>query len=93
MLLLGMQMSRLKRNLSNDAVQQFCTDCNGLPTLVMTGAKDSIVPPARANALAAALHNSFVTILPECGHLSHEESPAALLSLLKSFVHKALPGV
>lgn len=84
-------MSRLKRDLSNDAIQQFCDDCNGLPALVITGAKDRIVPPVRAQALASALHTSYVAILPECGHLSHEEAPVALLSLLRSFVHKALP--
>ena len=83
-------MSRLKRNLSNDAIQQFCHDCSGLPTLVVTGAKDRIVPPARANALAAELHNSFVAILPECGHLSHEEAPVALLTLLRNFVYSSL---
>lgn len=81
-------MSRLKRNLSNDAIKQFCHDCSGLPTLVVTGAKDRIVPPARAHALAAELHDSYVAVLPECGHLSHEEAPSALLTLLRNFVHK-----
>jgi len=86
----ALQMSRLKRNLSNDAVRQFCADCNGLPMLVVTGAKDRIVTPARANAIAAELQNSAVAVLPECGHLSHEEAPTALMGLLRSFVHKAL---
>lgn len=88
-----MQMSRLKRNLSNDAIQQFCHDCSRLPTLVVTGAKDRIVPPARAHALAAGLHNSFVAVLPECGHLSHEEAPGALLTLLRNFVYNSLAVV
>ena len=83
-------MSRLKRNLSNDAVRQFCSDCNKLPTLVVTGAKDRIVTPARAKALAAELYNADVAVLPECGHLSHEEAPAALMSLLHSFVHQTV---
>ena len=86
-------MSRLKRNLSNDAIHQFCHDCSGLPTLVVTGAKDRIVPPAGAHALALELHDSYVAILPECGHLSHEEAPVALLTLLRNFVHKAVPLV
>jgi len=85
-----MQMSRLKRNLSNDAVRQFCSDCNGLPALVVTGAKDRIVTPARAHALAAELHNCDVAVLPECGHLSHEELPDALMGLLRNFVHQTL---
>ena len=83
-------MSRLKRNLSNDAVQQFCKDCRGMPALVITGAKDRIVTPATANALAAELHNCDVAVLPECGHLSHEESPEALMVLLRGFVHQTL---
>ncbi|DBA73057.1 TPA: hypothetical protein ACH3X2_009998 [Trebouxia sp. C0005] len=85
-----LEMSRLKRNLSNDAVRQFCSDCNGLPALVVTGAKDRIVTPARAHALAAELHTCDVAVLPECGHLSHEESPDALMGLLRNFVHHTL---
>ena len=84
-------MSRLKRNLSNDAVRQFCTDCHGLPALVVTGAKDRIVTPARANALAAELHNCDVAVLPNCGHLSHEEAPELLMGLLQKFVHQRIP--
>jgi len=58
--------------------------------LVVTGAKDRIVTPARAHALAAELHNCDVAVLPECGHLSHEELPDALMGLLRNFVHQTL---
>ena len=85
-------MSRLKRNLSNDAVQQLCEECSGLPCLVVTGAKDKIVAPGRAAELAADMHTEHLAILPSCGHLSHEEAPDALLEILQPFVCQALKG-
>lgn len=85
-----LQMSRLKRNLSNDAVQQFCADCLGLPCLVLTGAKDKIVTPNRATAIAADMHADQLAVLPSCGHLSHEEAPDALLEVLRPFACMAL---
>ena len=86
-----MQMSRLKRSLSNGAIQQFCEECNQVPAIIVTGAKDRIVLPASADALAAELHQCDVAVLPECGHLSHEESPQLLLTVLRPFVHNVLP--
>ena len=88
-----MQMSRLKRNLSNGAVQQFCEDCSQVPAVIVTGEKDRIVPAASAHTLAAELHQCDVAVLPDCGHLSHEESPQLLLSVLTAFVHNIMSSV
>lgn len=83
-------MSRLKRNLTNDAVQQICTDCSGLPCLVVTGAQDKIVTPSRATAIAADIRSQHLAVVPSCGHLSHEEAAGALLDVLRSFTSQAL---
>ena len=83
-------MSRLKRNLSGDAVHQFYVDCMDLPTCVVTGAKDRTVTPTRASAIATDMHTDYLAVLPSCGHLSHEEAPDALLEILKPFTIQTL---
>lgn len=83
-------MIRLKRNISNDAVQQFCEGCAGLSCLVVTGAQDRIVTPSIATAVAADMHSGNAAVIPRCGHLSHEEAPAALLDALSPFTCQAL---
>ena len=86
-----LQMSRLKRSLSNGSIRQFCEDCSQVPAIIVTGDKDRVVPTASAHALAAELQQCDVAVLPECGHLSHEESPQLLLTVLQAFVHNTLP--
>ncbi len=49
-----------------------------------------VVPPQRAAALCGRLQDSRFRVLPGCGHLSHEEAPAALLELLADFAADAV---
>lgn len=46
------------------------------PTLVMCGDQDNWSPPARHEAIAAAIPGSTLTIIPECGHMVTLEAPA-----------------
>lgn len=50
-----------------------------VPTLVLTGADDPVVPPADAERLAAALPDAQLRSLADCGHVPQEECPAAFL--------------
>ena len=59
----------------------------GLPLLVATGEADPLVPPAAAARLVERLGTAAprLAVIQRCGHLSHEEAPAALVDRLSSF--------
>lgn len=50
-----------------------------VPTLVVTGAQDAVVPPEDAERLADEMPRAELAVLPECGHTPQEECPEALL--------------
>ncbi|MFL1460699.1 alpha/beta fold hydrolase [Roseococcus sp. DSY-14] len=56
------------------------------PTLLLWGAADRLVPPARAADFAAALRRSETVILPGTGHVPMEEAPAATAAALRRFL-------
>ena len=41
----------------------------GLPTLVLHGEDDALVPPERGRELAAAIPGAHIELLPACGHM------------------------
>lgn len=56
-----------------------------LPTLVIWGADDGVVPVAHGEAYAAALSNVRLEVLAECGHgpiLEHPEKVASMIAKL-----------
>lgn len=53
-----------------------------VPTLVLIGDSDQIVPPPHARENAAAIPNARFVEIPECGHLSALEQPDALTAAL-----------
>lgn len=56
------------------------------PTLVVVGADDTLTPPDRAAEIAAAVPSARQVIVPDCGHLSTLEQPAALTHALTAFL-------
>ncbi len=60
-----------------------------VPTLVLGGAEDMLTPPADAEAMAAAIAGSRLTILPAAGHLANLENPAAYDAALSGFLRDA----
>jgi len=57
-----------------------------VPTLVVTGASDQIVPPEDSQRVAELIPGAGWVVLPECGHLPQEECPQALLPVLRQFL-------
>ncbi|MDQ7827392.1 MAG: alpha/beta fold hydrolase [Armatimonadota bacterium] len=57
-----------------------------VPTLVLVGEEDSVTPPEVARAMAAAIPNSRLIVLPEAGHLSNLETPEAFTTALHAFL-------
>ncbi len=52
------------------------------PTLVLVGDADELTPPALSEEIAAGIRRSRLVIVPECGHLSTLERPAAVTEAL-----------
>jgi pimeloyl-ACP methyl ester carboxylesterase len=56
------------------------------PALVITGARDIMVPPRNAQPLIAALAGVEILALPRSGHALMTEEPDAVLDALRAFV-------
>jgi pimeloyl-ACP methyl ester carboxylesterase len=57
-----------------------------MPTLVIWGEADQIVPASVGRALADALPHAHFHVLPDCGHLPTLEEPAACAELFFEFL-------
>lgn len=57
-----------------------------LPTLVLAGEEDPVVPKALVDRLAEALPRGRKVVLPGIGHLVPEEAPEASLAALRAFL-------
>ena len=58
-----------------------------LPSLVITGEQDLTVKTAESIRLARELPCAELVIVPDCGHLPHEEQPEAFLLAVKKFLN------
>jgi 3-oxoadipate enol-lactonase len=61
-----------------------------VPTLIVVGEEDAITPVKEARAMHAAIPNSRLEVVPEAGHLSNLERPAAFNTALSDFVGSLL---
>jgi pimeloyl-ACP methyl ester carboxylesterase len=58
-----------------------------LPVLVITGDDDHIVPTARTVQLTREkLPNAQLVVVPNCGHVPHEECPDAFMQAVNGFL-------
>lgn len=57
-----------------------------LPTLILGGEDDLLVPPSLLRETAAAISGSSLCLIPQTGHLSHLEQPEAFFARLTSFL-------
>jgi pimeloyl-ACP methyl ester carboxylesterase len=58
----------------------------GCPTLVLAGAEDEVTIPGHAGEMAGAIPRARLVVVPECGHLSALEQPAAVTEALVSWL-------
>jgi pimeloyl-ACP methyl ester carboxylesterase len=56
-----------------------------VPTLLLWGASDGVVPVAYAEAYRAMIPGAQLVVIPEAGHLPHVEQPDVLLQHVLSF--------
>ncbi len=57
-----------------------------VPTLVMVGEKDTLIPPADAQAIANAIPKAYLVTYPEGGHLPMEQLPDETVRTLRAFI-------
>jgi pimeloyl-ACP methyl ester carboxylesterase len=73
-----------KASQSSDLPQQL--DAIRIPTLVITGDDDRIVPTEQSIRLASELPGAELVVIPACGHVPHEECPQAFLEAVSDFI-------
>lgn len=59
-----------------------------VPTLVIAGENDLIIPNAESAAMANAIPNAQLIMIPQAGHLASLENPAAVNAALQAFLAK-----
>lgn len=57
-----------------------------LPILVITGDDDRIVPTEQSVRLADELPDAQLVVIPQCGHLPHEERPVEFMQAVANFL-------
>ena len=56
------------------------------PTLVLVGESDTITPPERAKEMADVISDARLIVVPDSGHLSTLEQPAAVTAALTAWL-------
>ena len=62
-----------------------------IPTLIVWGAEDRLIPPVHADSFHRDLSRSRVVVLPDLGHVPHEEDPAASVAPVREFLGRLVP--
>lgn len=57
-----------------------------LPTLILAGEEDKLVPLSEAKEMAEMIPNARLELIPGAGHLANLENPAAFNALLETFI-------
>jgi pimeloyl-ACP methyl ester carboxylesterase len=70
-----------------DSTPTLCTI--DVPTLIVVGAEDVLTPPKESAAMASAIANSTLEVIPRAGHVSCLERPAAFNYVVTDFLQRA----
>jgi len=62
-----------------------------IPTLLLPGAQDQIIPLQEAQAMHAAIRGSVLEVIPQAGHLPNLENPAAFNAAVHLFLNHLKP--
>jgi pimeloyl-ACP methyl ester carboxylesterase len=63
----------------------------GLPTMLIWGDHDRIIPVAHGYAAHEALEGSRLEVLEGIGHFPHAEAPVAVAEILEDFISSTAP--
>ena len=85
------QFNRQLRAMQRRPDQQKSLRKANVPTLIMAGATDTIVPRRRAEFMAGMMPHGCLEIIAEAGHLPQLEQPEAVTKALETFLSGRLP--
>ena len=85
------QFTRQLRAMQRRPDQQKTLRKANVPTLILTGAADTIVPRRRAEFLARMMPQGCLEVIAEAGHLPQLEQPEAVTKALETFLSGRLP--
>jgi pimeloyl-ACP methyl ester carboxylesterase len=57
-----------------------------VPTLVVAGAEDTLIPPENSKEIAAGIPSARLELVPHCGHMGMIERPETYTRLLQVFL-------
>jgi len=57
-----------------------------VPTLVIAGRDDQLIPPAASRQLADAIPGALFTLIPDAGHLCPLEQPVTTTKVIAEFL-------
>lgn len=63
-----------------------------VPTLVVSGRQDRMVPPGVADHLAELIPRAHLVLVDDAGHCPHEEQPAEVLAAVEAFLDLVRPA-
>lgn len=63
-----------------------------MPTLIIWGERDRIIPVSHAQRAHQAIRGSRVEIVPGVGHFPHVEEPVLVAEIIRSFVRGTAPS-
>lgn len=64
----------------------------GLPTMIVWGDEDPIIPIEHGRAAHAAIAGSRFEVMEGCGHFPHVEAPARFVEVLQDFIETTEPA-
>lgn len=85
------QFQRQLRMMQRRPDQQKTLRKANVPTLILSGATDSIVPRRRAEFMAGMMPQGCIEIIAEAGHMPQLEQPEAVTKALQTFLSGRLP--
>jgi pimeloyl-ACP methyl ester carboxylesterase len=59
-----------------------------LPTLILWGGRDRLIPPSVAQRLRDDIAGSELVLFDELGHVPHEEDPQRTVAPVKEFLQR-----
>jgi pimeloyl-ACP methyl ester carboxylesterase len=69
-----------------------CYLTRGMPTLLIWGAHDAVIPMHHAEIAHRAMPGSRLETFPEAGHFPHQADPARFVSVLRDFIATTEPA-
>jgi pimeloyl-ACP methyl ester carboxylesterase len=78
---LGLRLQQLEQG---EHVQRL--DALKLPTLVLWGGRDRMIPPSEAEEFRRRIAGSRLVVFPELGHVPQEEDPARTVTEVRAFL-------